>query len=1063
MKDLSPIQVNEQVYNVKSYGAKGDDASADHVGIQAALDAAFNAGGGQVVIPKGIYRIYTTPLKIRSGVRVTCLPGAEIHRYGNPGGASMIWNGDSGQNRAGWTGHGNFIVEGGVWDMRCSNSTTALSNDDFTRANTSQPHTLGVMTSGQTWIDETSRGTSDQGTGCLGITSNTAYAPVAQSGGNISTVFGWDDGSVQVDLSTVGIGSGVIFRLKDSQNYWQYIRNASGNAELSAVIGGVTQTAVTPTATTAVANGNTLKVIFYGNTIKCYVIASGVYTLTHDTTDTAGFNNNRKVGITIPDTTSRLDNFANTSQYWTDVFTRSNSSVSLGSTTTGSQAWTSRTGTHGITSNTAYAPNAGTNISTVPTTSETNVQVQVPTVGKGGVVFRYVDNNNYWSFMRNASGNAELTKVVGGVSTIITPTNITAVAANDTLYVKVCGWTIRTFVNYTAANESAGTWVHETTDSALFQATDVGIITTDTTVRLDNFDCYAASGGYTSGACFNFGHGEGIILRDMTIRDVSAKSHCVEIAGCKNVLATNVTFAGMSPVTGRQSEAFQMDITKSTSYFGAFGPHDSTFNRDVVVSGCSFVSSYMPGTTAWTRGVGSHSGTVGAWHDRLRVIDNYFDVIERAVRAYNWNNVIIQGNNVNSGWGVEIRPIWTSDTSDTLNLAGTQTSASQLIQGMVVANNTFNVGSSTAGSNDFVIRVFGETTGRIASVAITGNVIKSGASGGIIAEFCDHVTLSGNSVANMTLRGVYVKDSTDVSCSGNTIYNTSDHALGFKASDGQVTGNNVDTATGSYGIVLDTCADLSVVGNSISQAGKHGIYVLGGSKIRVLNNYIKGSGRLTNATYSHIKADTSPDDVTVGGNCTRQWGSGNEAMWGFHCSTGTNIKRLQNDFAAGTSGDVSVVSTGDLGLVTTTSRTSDLTGLNSTGSFADVTGLTANINATGVPYKFKAFIQFKVVSGTSPGVIFGVTGPTATMFSYNINHQNNGTSGTTVVASTNANNGFATISTYTGNSNLYLSLIEGIILPSATGTIKVQYRATGTSPSITVMTGSTFIVERLIG
>ncbi|MFI0265644.1 right-handed parallel beta-helix repeat-containing protein [Streptomyces luteogriseus] len=48
-------------YNVKAYGAKGDDVANDRAAIQAAIDAATAAGGGVVYLPKGTYRI-SSPL-----------------------------------------------------------------------------------------------------------------------------------------------------------------------------------------------------------------------------------------------------------------------------------------------------------------------------------------------------------------------------------------------------------------------------------------------------------------------------------------------------------------------------------------------------------------------------------------------------------------------------------------------------------------------------------------------------------------------------------------------------------------------------------------------------------------------------------------------------------------------------------------------------------------------------------------------------------------------------------------------------------------------------------------
>lgn len=45
------------VYNVKAYGAVGDDATNDTAAVQAAMDAAASAGGGIAYFPKGTYRV----------------------------------------------------------------------------------------------------------------------------------------------------------------------------------------------------------------------------------------------------------------------------------------------------------------------------------------------------------------------------------------------------------------------------------------------------------------------------------------------------------------------------------------------------------------------------------------------------------------------------------------------------------------------------------------------------------------------------------------------------------------------------------------------------------------------------------------------------------------------------------------------------------------------------------------------------------------------------------------------------------------------------------------------
>lgn len=65
---------NAGAFNVKSYGAVGDDATDNLLAIQAAIDACQLAGGGVVLVPPGIYRVSGT-ITIAAGVQVT-LQGA---------------------------------------------------------------------------------------------------------------------------------------------------------------------------------------------------------------------------------------------------------------------------------------------------------------------------------------------------------------------------------------------------------------------------------------------------------------------------------------------------------------------------------------------------------------------------------------------------------------------------------------------------------------------------------------------------------------------------------------------------------------------------------------------------------------------------------------------------------------------------------------------------------------------------------------------------------------------------------------------------------------------------
>jgi hypothetical protein len=951
------------IYNVLDYGALGDDSNADHVGIQAALSAAWADGGGTVVIPKGKYRIMQAPLRIRENIRVTASQGAVIKRYNDF--SSLVWNGDGSQDRAGYTGHGSIIIEGGVWDMRCTTATVALGSDDFTRSNTTAPHGLGTSTGGQEW-------TTEQGT--LGITSNTAYAPTAQ--GNISSIYGFSDGTVSVVMPTVG-NAGLVFRMSDSQNYWYYRRHTDGNARMGKVVNG-TETVMTADATQAVSAGNTLKVVMQGSTIKAFVGT----TLTHTDVDSS-HRDERKVGIQILDTTARLDTFSNSSSMWADDFNRTNSSSSLGTSSSG-QTWTTQSGTMGITSNTAYAPSGGSSWATLDATSETNVVVTMPTVGNAGIIFRYKDNNNYWYYRRHTDGNARLGKVVAGVDTAMTADTPTAVAAGNTLKVQVLGWQIRAFVGTTKT--------HDDTDSDHYQETKVGIQILDTAARLDTFDAYAASGTDMSGACFNFGHGENITFRDLTIRDNSMQSHGVEICGCRNVLFDNCAFLGAAFVTGRDdSEAIQLDMTKGAAYFAAFGPHDHTTCKDVTIRNCTVGPSGSIGTQKWGRGTGSHSGTIGRWHDNIRVQGNFFEVGYRAVRGYNWNNAVVSGNNIASGNGIEIRPIWTGNTEDTKDVNGTQTSASQNIVNVVVADNTITHDSSGSDlTNDFAIRVFGEDTGRVIGATISGNVVASSLSGGIRAQYCDKAILANNSVAT----------------------------------------------SGRYGMQIYECADTIAIGNIIQLSDLHGLYVVGGDRIRIMSNYIKGASRASAGASSCIKLDTSPDEVTISDNVCRLWGSGNEPAHGLHQSTGTNTTLLDNDFVgSGTTADVNMLASAEIGKSIYREATATTTiGTSNTA----VAGLTMTLPVGR--WRFEAWIPC-LGTNTNVTAIVSPTGPpTTSSLAYSV--EIIGAAADTDTYSTVLSS--FTQTTNSGIANVRIVRVQGSCVVTTAGTLSVSLLRAGT-------------------
>ncbi|GAA0587067.1 right-handed parallel beta-helix repeat-containing protein [Streptomyces crystallinus] len=84
--------------------------------VQAALNAAKSAGGGHVVVGPGTWTIGAY-LRIGADTRLTLTPGTTFRRTGTT--QFMLMNGTWGDTAggSGYSGPGNIVVEGGVWDV----------------------------------------------------------------------------------------------------------------------------------------------------------------------------------------------------------------------------------------------------------------------------------------------------------------------------------------------------------------------------------------------------------------------------------------------------------------------------------------------------------------------------------------------------------------------------------------------------------------------------------------------------------------------------------------------------------------------------------------------------------------------------------------------------------------------------------------------------------------------------------------------------------------------------------------------------------------------------------
>lgn len=131
---------------------------------------------------------------------------------------------------------------------------------------------------------------------------------------------------------------------------------------------------------------------------------------------------------------------------------------------------------------------------------------------------------------------------------------------------------------------------------------------------------------------------------------------------------------------------------------------------------------------------------------------------------------------------------------------------------------------------------------------------------------------------------------------------------------------------------------------------------------------------------------------------------------------------------------------------------------NSTTSSADVTGLSFPV-ASGRTYKFR-FVAEVASAATTTGVGLGVNGPTVTRITYR-SHIPTTASTDTIAHVTGTTLDSYTASTDVASTTGNLCLLEGIVTPSADGTMILRFKSEVGASAVTVKAGS-FVEWRLL-
>lgn len=380
-------------------------------------------------------------------------------------------------------------------------------------------------------------------------------------------------------------------------------------------------------------------------------------------------------------------------------------------------------------------------------------------------------------------------------------------------------------------------------------------------------------------SCMMFAHAENIQIEEITINNAS-DSHAIEFNACKDFVVDKSRFIGLNNVSGSTIvEAIQFDLAKTAP----LPVLDHTTCKNGVIRNCYFKD--------WVRGVGSHSSTIGVWHENITIDSNVFESLSNwAVRPYNWKTVHVTDNKMLScGGGIIAYSPLITNTEDTKNTSGQQTGASQECKHYVISGNEIIGGLQSS----YGIQLYGDGTGRLKNVEITKNIIDapSGGEYKIFVRFGESVTVHHNVIIGGAKSGIAVSESSFVNINSNIV-----------------------RETGEYGIYCTTNnVNLIVNNNNINKIALDGIFVRDNTEnVAIATNVIRGvNGGASGA--SHIRLTTNVDRVVVSGNiCDNETGYTSAAALTV-TSTVTNILRSGNNFAGLTVSDSSgALVTGDL-------------------------------------------------------------------------------------------------------------------------------------------------------
>ncbi|MFU0790800.1 right-handed parallel beta-helix repeat-containing protein [Virgibacillus proomii] len=375
---------------------------------------------------------------------------------------------------------------------------------------------------------------------------------------------------------------------------------------------------------------------------------------------------------------------------------------------------------------------------------------------------------------------------------------------------------------------------------------------------------------------FHFGHGCNLRIEKATFLDV-ANSHHIEFNASKDIYITECKFLGHVGES-TLNESIQLDLSKRGVTI--LGKDDETPCKNVWIKNCFFSDSKTEGSNHIPRAIGSHTATIGVYHQNINIENNVVEnSLSFAFRAYAWKNVSITNNKlINCGAGINWRTnmVGNSMDSHTEDEDGFQTGKSQIVENGVISGNIVEGGMN----NGRAIEIYGENTGKAKGLTVTGNVItlipSRSINDAILLNYTQESTVTGNRVYGAKKSGIACRNVWSVI----------------------VTGNVIDYVEGQGIEVSGESAYSTISNNNIKKTGKNGIYVTKVDTCTITGNTIGGvNGKKDTSLYAHIRLTNNVRRISITGNTCRNLGSNYVATFALSITSGTDIVRSGNNFS----------------------------------------------------------------------------------------------------------------------------------------------------------------------